>query len=202
MRESGATDLGVLLMAVRAGLAAPASLYLVGGTSHLAQGWRGRVPHLELAGEPGAPESLEAAVREAAGSQGVGVVWESPADVVPLPDGWQERCRAVSPDVVDQSGMLRVAHFDPYSVVLRLVARGDEPDYVTALEYVRRGWVEPGRLEALHGQVVPRFTFRTLAQDPAEFRRKFSGLRQLVARDRAAGTPAEHVMADTGMSWL
>jgi len=61
------------------------------------------------------------------------------------------------------------------------VARGDEPDYVAALEYVRHGWVEPARLEGLLGEVVPRMTSRTLAQDPAEFRRKFKGLLQLCA---------------------
>jgi hypothetical protein len=33
--------------------------------------------------------------------------------------------------------------------------------------------------EALLGEVVPRMTSETLAQDPAEFRRKFKGLRQL-----------------------
>ena len=74
---------------------------------------------------------------------------------------------------------LELRHFDPYSVVLRLIARGDEPDYVAALEYVLHGWVEPARLESLLGEVVPRMTNQTLAQDPAEFRRKFKGLRQL-----------------------
>src|SRR5688572_32620365 len=47
---------------------------------------------------------------------------------------------------------------------------GDEPDYVAALEYVLRNWVEPARLESLLGEVVPRMTNQTLAQDPAEFR--------------------------------
>ena len=80
-------------------------------------------------------------------------------------------------------------HFDPYSVVLRLIARGDEPDYVAALEYVRHGWVEPARLEGLLREVVPRMTNQTLAQDPAEFRRKFKGLRQLYLRSHAVYSP-------------
>jgi hypothetical protein len=78
---------------------------------------------------------------------------------------------------------LLVQHFDPYSVVLRLVARGDEPDYVVALEYLKKGWVDLARLETLLADVVPRFTNETLAQDPAEFRRKFRGLRQLYASE-------------------
>ena len=47
------------------------------------------------------------------------------------------------------------------------------------------GWVELPRLEALLADVLPRCTSETLAQDPAEFRRKFRGLRQLAARDAA-----------------
>ena len=63
------------------------------------------------------------------------LVWESPADVIPLPVGWEERSR---PAMIGQGGTgnaLELRHFDPYSVVLRLIARGDEPDYVAALEY-------------------------------------------------------------------
>ena len=74
-------------------------------------------------------------------------------------------------------------------MVLRLIARGDEPDYVAALEYVLHGWVEPARLEGLLGEVVPRMTNQTLAQDPAEFRRKFKGLRQLYLRSHAVYSP-------------
>ena len=74
-------------------------------------------------------------------------------------------------------------------MVLRLIARGDEPDYVAALEYVRHAWVEPARLEGLLGEVVPRMTSQTLAQDPAEFRRKFKGLRQLYLRSHAVYSP-------------
>ena len=62
------------------------------------------------------------------------------------------------------------------------MARGDEPDYVVALEYLKRGWVELAHLETLLADVLPRFTNETLAQDPAEFRRKFRGLRQLLDR--------------------
>ena len=129
-----------------------------------------RVPCLELAGDPGA---IEVVVREAAATLGVAVVWESPADVIPLPAVWAERAPRVPPEVGGAGGRLEVLHFDPYSVVLRLVARGDEPDYVAALEYLRRGWVGLPRLEALLAEVLPRFTNETLAQDPAEFRRKF-----------------------------
>ena len=95
---------------------------------------------------------------------------------------------------------LELRHFDPYSVVLRLIARGDEPDYVAALQYVLHEWVEPARLEGLLGEVVPRMTTQTLAQDPAEFRRKFKGLRQLYLRSHAVYSPGG-TRAGEAVSW-
>ena len=181
MNEVRVADLAALIAAVRGSLIHPSKLYLVASTSHLAEGGRKRVSRLELAGDPG---EIEAAVREACARLELAVVWESPADVIPLPAGTEERARPVPAEVAAGAGDgLEVLHFDPYSVVLRLVARGDEPDYVVALEYLKRGWVELARLETLLADVLPRFTNETLAQDPAEFRRKFRGLRQLYARD-------------------
>jgi hypothetical protein len=80
-------------------------------------------------------------------------------------------------------------------VVLRLVARGDEFDYVVALEYLRHGWVTLERLEGLLDDVLPRFTRATLAQDPAEFRRKFRGLRQLIRATSLTGAAARAILA-------
>lgn len=193
MTHAGLAELRTLVGAVRAAFAkasaprltAPARLYFVSHTSHLAEGWRDRVPEFELAGDAGST-ALAEVVREACRSMGVGLVWQSPADVIPLPRGWEERSLDAK---AFAEAPLEVRHFDPYSVVLRLVARGDEPDYVAALEYVLHGWVEPVRLEGLLGEVVPRMTSETLAQDPAEFRRKFKGLRQLYLRSHAVYSP-------------
>lgn len=189
MNEVRSADLAALIAAVRADLTPCApfpdgrggtwKLFLVAGTSLLAESWRERVSRLELAGDPG---PIEPAVREACARLRLAVVWESPADVIPLPAGAEERARPVPPEVAGAGAGLVVRHFDPYSVVLRLVARGDEPDYVVALEYLKRGWVELAHLETLLAGVLPRFTNETLAQDPAEFRRKFRGLRQLLDR--------------------
>ena len=188
MKEAGLADLDALIAAARRESVAPARLYLVSRTSHLAEGWCDRVPELELAGEPGNAR-LGDAVRDAGRALGVRVVWESPADVIPLPAGWEERARPVTIERGGQDRALEIRHFDPYGVVLRLVARGDEPDYVAALEYVLHGWVEPARLESLLAEVVPRMTSETLAQDPAEFRRKFKGLRQLYLRSHVVYSP-------------
>lgn len=49
-----------------------------------------------------------------------------------------------------------------------------------------------GRLEGLLRAVVPRMTNQTLAQDPAEFCRKFKGLRQLYLRSHAMLQPRRY----------
>ena len=108
MKEAGLAELRTLIDAVRRKVAAPARLYLVSRTSHLAEGWCDRVPALELAGDAGRAE-LGEAVREAGRALGVDVVWESPADVIPLPAGWEERSRPrrsrrVAPGTPSSSG--------------------------------------------------------------------------------------------------
>ena len=198
MKEGGIAELVTLIDAVRRLVVAPARLYLVSRTSHLAEGWCDRVPAFELAGDAhlrqacggqsGAAE-LREGVREAGRALGVDLVWESPADVIPLPEGCKERSRPATIGHGGGGNALDLRHFDPYSVVMQLIARGDEPDYVAALQYVLHGWVEPARLEGLLGEVLPRMTSQTLAQDPAEFRRKFKGLRQLYLRSHAAHSP-------------
>ena len=188
MKEAGRAELGSLIDAVRQAVTLPARLYLVSRTSHLAEGWCDRLPALELAG--GADSAaLGVTDCEAGRALGVRVVWESPADVIPLPAGWEERSLTATIGHGDTGNTVELRHFDPYSVVLRLIARGDEPDYVAALEYVLHGWVEPARLESLLSEVVPRMTNQTLAQDPAEFRRKFKGLRQLYLRSHTVYSP-------------
>ena len=130
---------------------------------------------------------------------GAAEFWTTAPGEAPMPAPyalWVELAKAARPAMIEQGcgqgstgNALELRHFDPYSVELRLIARGDEPDYVAALEYVRHAWVEPARLECLLGEVVPRMTSQTLAQDPAEFRRKFKGLRQLYLRIHAVYSP-------------
>lgn len=186
MREAVLADLVTLVRRVRGEIASPGLLYLVGRTSHLAEAWCDFSPRVILAGEPEAGPQLRELSLAVGASMGLDVAWESPVDVIPLPPRWAARALPAPPAIRFREGRLDVRHFDPYSVVLRLIARGDESDYVESVEYITRGWVIFERLEALVAEVLPHFTSETLAQDPAEFRRKFRGLRQL-----CRGGPAE-----------
>ncbi len=158
MREAGFADLGALVERVRAGTAAPGLLYMVGRTSHLAERWTDFAPRLVLAGDQDADPAVREAATSIGAEMGLEVVWESPADVIPLPARWRQRARPAPAAIRWRQGCLDVMHFDPYSVVLRLIARGDESDYVESVEYVTRGWVRlpaarvagPGGAAAVH----------------------------------------------------
>ena len=181
--EATLSDLLAVTAAVARGVGTPAELYLVNRTSHLAEGWTDRVPVLELAGS--AAGDVHHVAKRVAASRDIEVVWESPADIVPLPVGWRKRARPASNTELNTHQMLTVRHFDPYGVVLRLIARGDEPDYVAAIEYFRHGWVDMLTLDELIIEMLPHMNLATIAQDAAEFRRKFKGLRQLWSSETA-----------------
>jgi hypothetical protein len=149
-------------------------VWLVGDTTQLWEGWLERVPAVQLA----APDPVRAALAAAAGGLGLTLVLESPADVIPLPEDAAGRHRPIAPSA-GLPAQPRLAHFDPYSVAFRCLARGDEPDYRTVLRYLRHGWMTLGEMDRLLEGTLPRFTHETIAQDPAEFRRKYRGLCQM-----------------------
>ena len=120
-------------------------------------------------------EDVESTIDGISADLELDIVHEFPGDVIPLPDGWQERCRQIE----CEAGSIEVAHFDPYSVSYRFLARGDEEDYKLVIAYIEQGWVSMDELERQLQELLPRFSFETIAQDPAEFRRKYKGLQQM-----------------------
>ena len=155
-------------------------IFVLGDTSQVLEGWHPWVQSIVLATESDARGIAVAdAVRAVAARHEIPAVFESPADVVPLPDGVHDRHRPTGRVWQTPGGRFEVLHYDPYSVVCRGIVRGDEPDYHTALRYLRHGWVTVERMTQLYDDLLPRFTTATIAQDPAEFRRKFKGLLQM-----------------------
>ncbi|MDX1546870.1 MAG: hypothetical protein R3247_07780 [Rhodothermales bacterium] len=169
----------------------PGRVLLVGQTSLVYEGHAPWTDEAELTAEVEDPVAFDAALRRAAEAAGIAVWPESPADVIPLPEGYEDRHRAA-----DAAGLqhLRLAHFDPYSVAYRFIARGDEPDYHLVLAYLDQGWVTFAEMDARLDALLPRFSMETIAQDPAEFMRRYKGLRQMAAAI-APGTLHRHTPA-------
>ena len=154
-------------------------LLLLGETSQVLEGWRSWTDAVRLYADVAyRPEWDAAAVRTAA-QFGVAIEQEFPGDLIPLPAGAEQRHRPVR-DLPDSG--LSLWHFDPYSVVFRHVARGDEPDYHIVLAYMKYGWIEREEMDERLTALLPEFSMETIAQDPAEFRRKYKGLLQMGER--------------------
>jgi hypothetical protein len=161
--------------------ARPGSLYLIGETSQVFEGWREWTTQIEFTAvvAPADQERFSHAVVELKGQFGVAVFDEFPGDVIPLPEGYDQRAHPAS-SASHATRHLSLYHFDPYSVAFRFVARGDEPDYHLVLVYVERGWLTVEEMDARLADLLPRFSMRTIQQDPAEFRRKYDGLLQML----------------------
>lgn len=162
------------------------TVYLIGETSQVYESCRSWTARIELTSSASDPDRFEAARTEATAEMDVQVIDEFPGDLVPLPDGYQERSRPAA-----FFGALEVRHFDAYAAAFRFMARGDEPDYHLVLTYVKQGWIDLDEMDERLQTLLPRFSMETIQQDPAEFRRKYKGLRQM-ARSIGPGTIHRH----------
>jgi len=164
------------------------TIFLTGETTQLVEGWRPWGAHIEFcsAVKSGSRERFNAAIREAAQGVDVPIIDEYPGEVIPLPDGHEGRTVELSEGF--DLPRLRVVHFDPFSVCYRYIARGMEPDYHLVLAYLESGWLTKEELDARLDGLLPKFSFATIAQDPAEFRRRYIGLTQMYNSIRAGQT--------------
>ena len=159
-------------------------VYLIGETSQVLEGGRKWTDAIDLCAAVDDRARFHKSLTAAAREINVRVREEDPRDVIPLPQGRSGRERAVDPD-----SPLQIWHYDPYSVAFRFLARGDEPDYHMVLTYIQQGWIVVEEMTRLLDELMPQFSMETIQQDPAEFRRRYKGLLQMVAaRQRGART--------------
>lgn len=142
----------------------PLQVYLVGGATAVAEGWRDSTIDIDLAFGPGAADALRAipAIKE---SLNVNIELASPADFIPIKPGWEDR----SPFVA-QEGSVTFRHFDLYAQALAKLERGHETDRSDVAALVDRGLVEPARLREYFDAIEPEL-YRFPAIDPPSFRR-------------------------------
>lgn len=161
-----------------AAFACPGRLYLIGETTQVYEGWRRWTPQIELCATlaPDDRPAFDQAIAQMSEDLGVYVLNEDPGDLIPLPEGFEDRHRLIAANGVRH---LSLFHFDPCSVAFRFIARGDEPDYHLVLAYLDHGWLTMDEMDDRLARLLPHFSMETIAQDPAEFRRKYKGMRQM-----------------------
>jgi hypothetical protein len=137
--------------------------YLTGGGTAVLVGWRGTTVDVDIRLEPEGGDLL----RELAALKNqlqINVELASPADFIPLPEGWRER----SPFVA-QEGTVVFRHFDPLSQALAKLERDHPRDRTDVEALLDAGLVERDRLLEAFEEIEPEL-YRFPAIDPRSFR--------------------------------
>ncbi len=148
----------------------PATVYLVGGTTAVVEGWRATTLDIDLHVEPEVEEILRAipALKE---RLDINIELASPLDFLPALPGWRDRSMFVS-----QEGRLTVRHFDLYSQALAKLERGFDQDRQDVAAMIGRGLVDVSELGRLFEEIGPQL-YRFPAIDSGELRDAIHELR-------------------------
>ena len=141
-----------------------ADVFFTGGATAVLVGWRPTTIDVDIKVEPEL-DSLLRALPELKDELRINVELASPADFIPLPDGWRERSISVG-----RHGSLSYHHFDPYSQALAKLERAHERDLADVEAIVEAGLVDPARALALFVEIEPEL-YRFPAIDGPTFRR-------------------------------
>jgi hypothetical protein len=144
-RPVDASRLDRFLGALGGRAVAPATIYLVGGSSAVAAGWRSTTRDIDLYVEDEALMRLLPSLKEELATS---VELASPLDFVPELPGWRDRSRFLRTE-----GQVTVRDFDFYSQALSKLERGFEQDREDVRAMVDRDLVEPAKLRELFDQV-------------------------------------------------
>jgi hypothetical protein len=137
--------------------------YLIGGGTAVLLGWRESTVDVDIRLEPESAELLRELVK-LKDELRINVELASPADFIPLPEGWRER----SPFVA-QEGKIVFRHFDPLSQALAKLERDHARDRGDVEAMIESGLVERRRLREAFDEIEPEL-FRFPAIDPRRFR--------------------------------
>ena len=143
------------------------TVYLVGGATAVLEGWRASTVAIDITlADAASADGLLRALPAIKDELEVNVELASPADFVPVPEGWTER----SPSIT-REGSVRFLHYDLYAQALAKLERGHDRDLGDVSEMLARGLVERDRLRELFAEIEPEL-YRFPAIDPPSFRRR------------------------------
>ena len=141
-----------------------ATVYFTGGATAVLLGWRPSTIDVDITVVPD-HDALFRAIPRLKEDLQINVELASPADFIPVKDGWEDR----SPFIA-QEGRLSFRHFDLYAQALAKVERGHTQDVEDVREMVARRLVDPAAAIAYFEAIAPML-FRYPALDPQSFRR-------------------------------
>lgn len=164
MREIADADrIQRLMRALGAEADAEVRVYFTGGVTAVLLGWRRSTIDVDLRMEPELDRLLRA-LPQLKEDLRVNIELASPADFIPIPEGWETR----SPFIAAE-GRVTFFHFDLYAQALAKMERSHAQDIDDVQAMVRMGLVDPYRALEYFKQIEPEL-YRFPAIDPRSFR--------------------------------
>lgn len=139
-----------------------ARVYFTGGVTAVLSGWRSSTIDVDMKVAPELDSLLQALPRLKEELE-LNVELASPADFIPVPDGWEDR----SP-FIERIRRLSFFHFDLYAQALSKIERGHAQDVADVRTMLERGVIEPRRGLEYFDRIEPNL-YRFPAIDPAAF---------------------------------
>lgn len=164
MREPATREaVFTLLQALSAHVDRPTTVFLVGGTSAVVEGWRETTMDIDMVLRPESDALLRAipALKE---QLHLNIELAAPDHFIPVEPGWEGR----SPEV-RRVGALRVCHYDFTAQALAKVERGHHRDLADVSAMLARGLVTRDGLRKAFDRIEP-LLYRYPAIDAATFR--------------------------------
>jgi Nucleotidyltransferase of unknown function (DUF6036) len=141
-----------------------ADVYFTGGATAVLVGWRPTTIDVDIKIEPEL-HSLLRAIPQIKDELRINVELASPAEFIPVPDGWMERSISIG-----REAKVSFHHFDPYAQALAKLERAHDRDLADVQALVEAGLVEPAQALDLFVEIEPEL-YRFPAIDPAAFKR-------------------------------
>ena len=139
-------------------------VYFLGGTTAVLMGWRPTTIDVDFVVRP-EDDALLRAVPELKERLQINLETASPADFIPVPEGWEDRGVFIS-----RVARVTFYHYDLYAQAMAKVERGHAQDRADVREMLSRGLIERGRALEYFRQMEPRL-YRFPAIDAPTFRR-------------------------------
>ena len=137
--------------------------YFTGGATAVLLGWRAATIDVDVRLVP-ETDALFRALSRLKDELRVNVELVSPADFIPVADGWEGRSIFVA-----REGRMTFYHFDPYAQALAKLERAHAQDVADVRALVERRLVDPAKALAYFDEIEPGL-YRYPAVDPRSFR--------------------------------
>lgn len=143
----------------------PGSVFFTGGATALLLGFREQTLDVDIRLDP-EPAGVFETIAHLKNRLDINVELASPADFIPAPADWRERCI-----LIKQIGQVAFFHYDFVLQALAKIERGHEQDLRDVADFLRGGHVTAAQLRKTFIRIQPGLT-RYPAIDPVEFQYK------------------------------